>query len=53
MAKVLQEKPQQCSNSDIESQLLEAAKSGDIDVVKVCNVELYLYVAYRKCTYYM
>ena len=34
MVKLLQEKPA-CSNSDIESQLLEAAKNGDIDVVKV------------------
>ena len=34
VVKVMQEKPA-CSNSDIESQLLEAAKNGDIDVVKV------------------
>ena len=35
VVKLLQEKQPACSNSDIESQLLEAAKNGDIDVVKV------------------
>ena len=35
VVKVLHERPA-CTNSDIESQLLEAAKNGDIDVVKVC-----------------
>ena len=34
VVKLLQEKPA-CSNSDIESQLLEAGKNGDIDIVKV------------------
>ena len=41
MVKVLQERPA-CSNSDIESQLLEAAKNGDIDVVKVYSLSHFL-----------
>lgn len=35
VSKVFREEPIK-GNSDIESQLLEAAKNGDLDLVKVC-----------------
>ena len=35
VAKVIMEEPVK-ANADIESQLLEAAKNGDLDTVKVC-----------------
>ena len=43
MVKVLRERPA-CSNSDIESQLLEAAKNGEIEVVKVEYVATFLFL---------
>jgi ankyrin repeat protein len=42
VVKVLRERPA-CSNSDIESQLLEAAKNGEIEVVKVEYVATFLF----------
>ena len=43
VVKVLRERPA-CSNSDIESQLLEAAKNGEIEVVKVEYVATFIFL---------
>ena len=48
VAKVITEEPVK-ANADIESQLLEAAKNGDLDTVKVQGVYMYSRVCTGEC----